>query len=287
MGGQPLVDGEDGAIVAAGDGALEPAGKRRRKAFLFDEVCEIPKEVYQGYMQDRSKITKKEDQMYDSSILIPHNHPMMPEFTTTYTDMCPALIQCLSWGSQVADRRRAVLAMAEAANLDNLAKSGAFAEPAVPSDLVPADIVMAEPDGAVVEAPDDARWEPSVVHLDLTDAPGEMNQVITSGQAEQDDSQVAEAARVGYSGRTEKMHKFLAKEFQRSSSSSAAAQPDLANLSYEDMCKTQAGGDRGVIAGCFFELLVLRTNGVVNLRQDKPYSDVRIEKAKAWGTTSS
>jgi len=280
----PLADGEDGALVGAGAGD-EPTVKRRRRAFMFDDPAEIPKETYQGYMNDRSGITRKEDSQYDSTIMLPHNHPSMPRFTTTYTDMCNSLIQCLSWGSQVADRRRHVLAMAESSAVP-MALGGMWPEAAAPAASAPELTGESELPGAAAPLPDVGQWEQTAVHLDLSDAPEKMSMVTSSGNVEQDESQSADVSRVGYSGRTEKMHKFLAKEFQRSSSSSASASSPSA-LSYEQMCKRQASGDRGVIAGCFFELLVLRTNGVVNLCQEKPYSDVRIEKANAWGTTSS
>jgi len=297
MRGDALED-EEGAVVGAGpeDG---PIIKKRRKAFMFDDPAEIPKEVYQGYMNDRTAITKKDE--YDSTILLPYNHPSMPHFMTTYTDMCNSLIQGLSWGSQVAERRRTVMAMAEASGMPT-AFPGMWTEGppgAAPLDMhgsqLHSDDVFLGLDqpgaGAIAPFSEDAgRWEASHAKLDLTDAPTRMGGVVTAGTADEENTQ-AEAARVGYSGRTEKMHKFLAKEFQRSDSgegaaASSSAVPSASTLSYDQMCKSQSGGDRGVIAGCFFELLVLRTNGVVNLKQEQPYSDIRIEKARSWGATS-
>merc|ERR1712224_1127369 len=207
----------------------------------------------QSYMNDRSSITKKEDKRYDTTIILPHNHSSMPQFNTTYTDMCNPLIQCLSWGSEVADRRRAVMAMRESTLApDAIVPSWPETpvSPGIDAMNLAGGIVPAEPVvGAIEAAPPAALREQTAVHLDISDAPEKMSLVVSSGNAEQDrqeDSQSVEAARVGYSGRTEKMHKFLAKEFQSSKSSAS-------NLSYEQMCKKQAGGDRGVIAGCFFE----------------------------------
>eukprot|EP00439_Symbiodinium_sp_Y106_P022441 s2379_g2.t1 len=106
----------------------------------------------------------------------------------------------------------------------------------------------------------------------LENAPGSMNAVVTGNQDDEDQSGNP-TARIGYSGRTEKMHRFLAREFRD------AGRPDL---SYEDLCRSQTQGRRELIAGCFFELLVLKTNGVINVEQDDPLSDIKIAKAAQW-----
>merc|ERR1719506_1180000 len=148
MGGQEGLD-EEAPLVP---GAEQPHVKRRRKAFQFDDPAEIPKEVYQGYMNDRSAITRKDE--YDTTILLPHNHPSMPQFMTTYTDMCNSLIQGLSWGSQVAERRRTVMAMAEAGGMPS-AFPGMWSEAAAPSADAPSmhgGDLPGEPFGAMVPA---------------------------------------------------------------------------------------------------------------------------------------
>merc|ERR1711972_974779 len=123
----PPIDMAPPGFGGAGD---EPAGKRRKRGFMFDDPVEIPREIYQGYINDRSAITKAEE--YDTAIMLPHNHPLMPQFTTTHSDMCRSLIQCLAWGSQVAERQRAALAMAEAAaGVVPENPLAAFREPAV------------------------------------------------------------------------------------------------------------------------------------------------------------
>ncbi|CAE8680712.1 unnamed protein product [Polarella glacialis] len=106
----------------------------------------------------------------------------------------------------------------------------------------------------------------------LENAPSSLNSVVTGSMDDEDQSGNA-AARVGYSGRTEKMHRYLAKEFKDT---------DEQALSYENLCRLQASGRRELIAGCFFELLVLKTNGVIGIEQDKPLSDIRISKASQW-----
>ena len=106
----------------------------------------------------------------------------------------------------------------------------------------------------------------------LRNAPGSLDAVVTAAMDEEDQAGNA-AARVGYSGRTEKMHRFLAKEFSDTKSKS---------LSYETLCRTQSSGRRELIAGCFFELLVLKTNGSIALKQDEPQADIQISKATQW-----
>eukprot|EP00435_Cladocopium_sp_Y103_P012622 s95_g3.t1 len=101
----------------------------------------------------------------------------------------------------------------------------------------------------------------------LENAPSSMNAVVTGAMDDEDQSG---NARLGYSGRSEKMHRFLAKEFKDTGA---------ADLSYEEMCRNQTRGRRELIAGCFFELLVLKTNGVINLEQADPLSDIKIAKA--------
>lgn len=270
----PLEAAPEGDLqpLAAGGAADEPAFKRRKRGFMFDDPIEIPKDVYQGYINDRTSITRKDE--FETSILMPHYHPIMPQFTTTYTDMCKSLIQCLAWGTQVAERQRAAAAMAEA-------PAGGLEFPILDPEkplsihaFLPA---PGDPSTALVPAPEPAVWKPPPIALDMSDAPSHMRMVVT-GSMDMEDQSANTDARVGYSGRTEKMHKFLAAEFKRGEITVGDC------LSYETMCRQQAAGDRGVIAGCFFELLVLRTNGVVNLQQPTPFADISIERSRSWST---
>merc|ERR1719265_1143309 len=106
----------------------------------------------------------------------------------------------------------------------------------------------------------------------VADAPESMSSVVGRGTDDEDgENEVGE--RKGSSGRTEKMHRFLAKEFHGTTSTA---------LSYGNICSGHAEGRRELIAGCFFELLVLKTNGVVSLTQRDPYADISIQKARQW-----
>merc|ERR1712039_151744 len=97
-------------------------------------------------------------------------------------------------------------------------------------------------------------------NFDLVDAPASFHAVVSASKDEEDQVENAEA-RVGYSGRTERMHRFLAREFKDS---------HARELSYDSLCRRQGAGECNLIASCFFELLVLRTNGVIGLQQDQP-----------------
>merc|ERR1712136_193414 len=293
MGAQEVVERVDVAEVPAtaetDTASVEHPQKRRRRVnILMDELTEIPKETYQAYVNDRSSITRKN--LLDFQVLLPHNTPNMPSFTTTFTDLCPSLVQCLLLGTEVAEKRRRSAheaellgrseAVKQATNL-GIGISPALTAPAPvapPAATAPEASVLvppASPVPPVPKEPEPVRPEPQkerVEAVHLQNAPLNMGGVIT-GSMDQEDQAANQAARIGYSGRTEKMHRFLAKTFQDESSDA---------LSYQSLCKTQAAGRRELIAGCFFELLVLKTNGVITWQQEQAYSDIRIAKATSW-----
>lgn len=284
-----------------GDGSVR---KKRRTQFVADELPEIPKETYRGYMNDRDKITRKGD--LDYHLMLPHYSPHLPNFTTTFTDMCKTLCEGILWGSEVAEKRRRLTKDAEpdrvfeAAGVFTGAGGAGPSQPAAmpeevsilteeqrnnlslyvkqktadkPNSLAPLLGPVLSPDKAGLRSPGFSPETPLVTEtLLLENAPGSMNAVVTGNQDDEDQSGNP-TARIGYSGRTEKMHRFLAREFRD------AGKPDL---SYEDLCRSQTQGRRELIAGCFFELLVLKTNGVINVEQDDPLSDIKIAKAAQW-----
>lgn len=291
----------------AGEGALaEPpstAKRRRRTHFEYDEATEIPKETYQGFVNDRSAITRKN--LLDYTILLPHYSPNLPNFTTTFTELCPQLCETLLLGSRMAEKRRkqaqeeelksrgelwpaheatlgvAAAAAAAAPAVDDAAKlpmsSIGILSPLLSEPIPPDKAGLRSPEAprspvAVEQRAAAGQAEAVAEALLLRDAPSTMGAVVT-GNMDQEDQSGNAAVRIGYSGRTEKMHRFLAREFKESRANS---------LSYEALCRQQGAGRRELIAGCFFELLVLRTNGVIGLQQDEPQADIRISKSKLW-----
>jgi chromatin segregation and condensation protein Rec8/ScpA/Scc1 (kleisin family) len=70
-----------------------------------------------------------------------------------------------------------------------------------------------------------------------------------------------------YSDRTRKMHNFLQKNFG----------DRVEELSYLSMVENKK---RHVVVGTFFELLVLKSTNVVQVKQDKPYGDIIVSKGK-------
>jgi len=307
-----------------------PLVKRRRRAyFVFDDKTEIPREQYQGYVNDRASITQRS--CMDYTIFLPHYAPSQPNFTTTFTDLCSALVESLQRGTEVAEKRRRIMQEAElrghgdqffkqaaqmAERLEprpqvEAAGSTEAPKPIVaPSPVIPVSPGISEPAGppsfAAVLSPLNSPFlevaglrspgappcpspAPETPRLGVTSppirvsddepskrllmsAPATMGGVVT-GNMDQEDQSGNAAARIGYSGRTEKMHGFLAKEFKETRSDA---------LSYEALCRMQAAGRRELIAGCFFELLVLKTNGVISLNQDAPLADIRISKDRLF-----
>jgi len=264
------------------------ARKKRRTYFLADEVTEIPKETYKGYLNDRKAITNND--IIDFKLLLPHTSPLLPNFTTTFSDVCKTLSEPILMGSQVAEKRRRLYregdfqgVPGDTGAVDPDGDEGLTEEqrrllrlsvgkPAATTETTPLAPVlgpMISPDRAGLRSPGMSSPDTPMVTetVLLENAPSSMNAVVTGTMDEEDQSG---NARLGYSGRSEKMHRFLAKEFKDTGAE---------DLSYEQMCRTQTRGRRELIAGCFFELLVLKTNGVINLEQANPLSDIKIVKA--------
>ncbi|CAE8609126.1 unnamed protein product, partial [Polarella glacialis] len=286
------VGDEQGALAP---GSEAPLAKRRRKVFFVaDEMTEIPNDTYRGYVDDRTGITRKS--VLDYTMMLPHYSQQLPLFTTTFTDMCPSLCEGIVNGSEVSEKRRRLAQETEFAGRHQALRQagGAPSDWALPEPPQPAadgGVPMSSPFSPLLTPIDPSKaglrspevpppgapktpMAPPLLteQMLLENAPSSLNSVVTGSMDDEDQSGNA-AARVGYSGRTEKMHRYLAKEFKDT---------DEQALSYENLCRLQASGRRELIAGCFFELLVLKTNGVIGIEQDKPLSDIRISKASQW-----
>jgi len=92
------------------------------------------------------------------------------------------------------------------------------------------------------------------------------------------DEEKLDGSRVGFSGRTRRMEQLLEQEMKQLA--------DNAGLSYTKLCRRQARKDRGRVAGCFFELLVLKTNGFINVSQQQAYGDILVTKGTKWGQSA-
>jgi len=73
-----------------------------------------------------------------------------------------------------------------------------------------------------------------------------------------------------WSERTRKMHKFLDKTFY---------EERVDQLHYFDMIQDKR---RKVVVGTFFELLVLKSRGIIDVHQEAPYSDIIITKTEEF-----
>lgn len=72
----------------------------------------------------------------------------------------------------------------------------------------------------------------------------------------------------GLTERTKKMHKFLTNNFR-----------EKEELNYLQMI---SGKNRKTVVGTFFELLVLKSRGIVDLKQSAPYGDILISKTDTF-----
>ena len=52
-------------------------------------------------------------------------------------------------------------------------------------------------------------------------------------------------------------------------------------MSYQDFVR---GKNRRPVVGCFFELLVLKTQGVIDLEQNDPYGEITIKQTDTFLT---
>jgi chromatin segregation and condensation protein Rec8/ScpA/Scc1 (kleisin family) len=80
-----------------------------------------------------------------------------------------------------------------------------------------------------------------------------------------------------WSDRTKKVMVYLDKKFEALGVSHDG--PD-AHTSFAEMCAES--GQRRAVSRFFFEMLVLKKDGMIDLQQQQPYSDIRISKTKAF-----
>lgn len=261
-----VVDPAEADAGPEGAEAERPEPKRRRLESIFDEVTEIPRDSYQRYVVDRSAITLKK--AMDYTIVLPLCSPSLPNFTTTYTELCPQLNDMFRWGTLAAAKMRQEEAERE---LDEL--QGRDIDPTVDrprTGPAAAGDARGVAEGHLHPAERAAERLAFLVEKEralLKGAPKSLSKAVLANP----DAEEQCEPRVGYSSRTERMHRYLASEFLNAGSD---------GLSYEKVCRGH--GRRELVAGSFFELLVLKTNGTVNLRQEKPMGDIRIMKASQW-----
>jgi chromatin segregation and condensation protein Rec8/ScpA/Scc1 (kleisin family) len=77
---------------------------------------------------------------------------------------------------------------------------------------------------------------------------------------------------VGYSARTKKMEDWLRKAFKKHGN----------ELSYQKRAALDNHHDTLTLAGCFFELLVLKTHGVIDVIQGSAFGEITIRKGAKW-----
>mmetsp|Transcript_142202 Transcript_142202/g.247873 ORF Transcript_142202/g.247873 Transcript_142202/m.247873 type:complete len:554 (-) Transcript_142202:8-1669(-) len=303
VGGIPPEEEEKQTADADGTDDLieEPQVKKRRKAWKYDEETRISKADYQRYVGDRAKITQPST--LNPAIVLPHVVPLMPDFMTTFTDLCPALADLINNGCKEGERHfQTLVSLERKGHLPKVAnpapEDDSDSEAAAPSKAAPGpnsapESLLADSSigsgglrNAEHRAPAEgslplseataasARAPPTEESL-LRRAPPDMSSVLVPRPIDEDAN--FDARRwTGYSQRSEKMHSFLAKEFSESGAR---------ELTFEKLCESHSDGRRHAIAGCFFELLVLKTNGVIELEQEDPDANITISKATQWSSS--
>jgi len=251
--------------------AFGPKVKRRKlsKGLLVDAKIEIPEREFYLYTEDKKEIT----------LLHPRNHDVRLRFkpnrfflNTSDADGSLELIRggdiiyreiksIITDVNLLARRRDRVVEIEERGPEDVGGIDVEMPDAAdVPQEMP---LVMEEPEvpisaqPAVVFSPTRA----SSIHLT-------MSSVVTGSMDEEE----LDGTRVGFSSRTQKMESLLRQEMR----------PD--GLSYNGLVETQANKSRHLAAACFFELLVLKTNGVIEVSQDKPYADITITEGLRWNS---
>eukprot|EP00746_Dinoflagellata_sp_MGD_P004625 gnl/MRDRNA2_/MRDRNA2_108957_c0_seq1.p1 gnl/MRDRNA2_/MRDRNA2_108957_c0~~gnl/MRDRNA2_/MRDRNA2_108957_c0_seq1.p1 ORF type:complete len:481 (+),score=107.53 gnl/MRDRNA2_/MRDRNA2_108957_c0_seq1:34-1476(+) len=219
-----------------------PAKKRRLQKVIVDNHLSLPRTVF----KESPEITQHP--AVDFTVYLSHSMPPKGH-TTTLGSICPALAQTLNWGKITAARHRKDSAEAEDSNL--VSKATVSVGPG-----------MIAKEAGISSA---AQEDHDVIFEALP--PASMADVLKASPLTHEKQEVTKS---GYSARTERMESWLQKKFETDCSKS---------LSYSALCKEErlsAQHCREVKASCFFELLVLRTNSMIRLKQDRPYGDIQI-----------
>mmetsp|Transcript_46746 Transcript_46746/g.111172 ORF Transcript_46746/g.111172 Transcript_46746/m.111172 type:complete len:558 (-) Transcript_46746:57-1730(-) len=243
---------DEGAEVAEAEEAFgtvsEPEAKRRRKTpgFIIDAVTQIPSEVYRAHIANRSAITR------------------LPKDCLAAQTEGSQLLVAAPAGNPVSEQHGSRGKQAGASSLVG-------DQPATERGVqqVSAEVRPASPARAAVFAAAEQRPAPEVSDPAAEELPVPMSMREVCMVLQREGEEESDGTSTGYSGRTERMKQFLSREFRKT-----ASRP----LSYTSLCQSGAAGKPDLIAACFFELLVLRTNGDVGLQQETPNADIRISR---------
>ncbi len=111
---------------------------------------------------------------------------------------------------------------------------------------------------------------------------------VVKNQLQRTDDDSTEAV-VGYSARTERMHHFLSSKLNGAGTEGADGEPvKKESLEFTGLCKASNVDYRNntekrmAHAGCFFELLVMKTHSIIELGQSTPYGQLHVTRGPKW-----
>jgi len=247
--------------------------KKKRLAFGkgmgIDDEIEIPQDEYMKLVFDRSSITVP--QVREMDIYLSMNHKRA--FCDTHIEDNLFLVER---GKKLAKRLKTGRSLVEVDLEDESSEIVRMAEDVIEENQIieiPDDDVEVETEIPILEEPSIPELEPAekvVPYSPLErDLDMSMGQVVTGGM----DEEKLDGTRVGFSSRTQKMESLVRQEIVEFGRQS---------MSYNETCAEQSRGSRHLVAACFFELLVLKTNGVIEVKQDRPFGDIGITQGHKW-----
>lgn len=220
-----------------------PAKKRRLQRVILDNQLTLPKAVF----KESPEITQ--DPALDFNVHVLHSVATEPGLTTTLGNVCPALAHTLLWGKKTAEKHRKAAVATEASDVSSAITSYG------PGFTAKTELKLGG-DGS-----GDCKGGYGA------EAPTSLQDVFKASTKDE----TKEATEIGYSARTERMRRWLDTKFEAQGGS----------LSYHSLCNEEripVQSRREVKASCFLELLVLQTNSMVHLKQDRPYGDIQIRR---------
>lgn len=245
--------------------------KKRKlvKGALVDDSFEIPAKVYYQFTTETEPITLKYPRRQDFRLSL---EPYRDRFFMD-TSLDSSLFLEMYGDALYIERRKKVETYCKGIQPKEEHPSSAVQS----VNTAPTSAVVARQDVPVREEDPEGYvpdFEPAAAGQMVGYSPRKcgvltMSSVVTGGMDEEE----FDGTRVGFSSRTQKMESLVKQEMEH-----APAE----GLCYKDMCRNQGRKDRHLIAACFFELLVLKTNGVIDVKQNNPYEEIKILEGHKW-----
>eukprot|EP00397_Hematodinium_sp_SG-2012_P019449 GEMP01019983.1.p1 GENE.GEMP01019983.1~~GEMP01019983.1.p1 ORF type:complete len:533 (+),score=100.28 GEMP01019983.1:75-1673(+) len=235
---------------------------------LVDDSVEIPAKVYYQFTTETEPITQKYPRRQDFRLSL---NPYKDRFFMD-TSLDSSLFLEIFGDALYVDRRNKLLPdkepVVEIPAFQNFLPNP-MSVASGPREPAMDDILL---NTALVDKPVQGNMKATAIFDDMSPRKFRnltMSSVVTGSMDEEE----FDGTRVGFSSRTQKMEALVQQEMTRVSED---------GICYKEMCRTQGSKNRHLIAACFFELLVLKTNGVIEVKQSKPYSNIMITEGHKW-----